>query len=110
MLDESLWSTAALSGATMLDESLWVIVALSGSTSLLFCNVESEVEGVLLNKSVESEDNESTTEVSLLGENVCKLVLFNNFLLSRNCLLNLKRSFKSKTPAKELAETLPYSS
>ena len=68
------------------------------------------MEGALLNKLVESEDNESVMEVSLLDENVCKPVLFNSFLLSRNCLLNLTRSFKSKIPAKELAEILPYSS
>ncbi len=68
------------------------------------------MEGALLNKLVESEDNESAMEVSLLDEIVCKPVLFNSFLLSRNCLLNLSRSFKSKIPANELAETLPYNS
>ena len=70
------------------------------------------MEGVLLNKLVESEDNvsiieESVDVVSLLLINVCKLLFFSNFLDFRNCLLNRIRSFKSKIPAKELTETSP---
>ena len=72
------------------------------------------MEGVLLNELVESVDilsrvEESIFVVSLLTIND-SILLFNNFLVFRNCLLNLIRSFKSKIPAKELAETSPRNS
>ena len=79
---------------------------------LLLSNVESVVEGVLLIKFKESKYSESAIEesitvASLLVENDVKSELFNSFLLCKNCLLNLIRSFKSKIPAKEFVDTFP---
>ena len=73
------------------------------------------MEGVLLIKFKESKYSESAIEesitvVSLLVENDVKSEFFNSFLLCKNCLLNLIRSFKSKIPAKEFVSTFPYNS
>ena len=74
---------------------------------LLLFNVESVVEGVLLIKFKESKYNESAIEESIMVENDVASELFNSFLLCKNCLLNLIRSFKSKIPAKEFVDTFP---
>ena len=108
----SLCNTLALSGATTLVVSLCNTLALSGVIAPVFSKVESVVEGVLLYKLVESIDIESIIEdtfndVSLLSTDDCKVLLLSNFLVFKNCLLNLILSFKSKIPAKEFTDTLP---